>query len=221
MKNVWLFPLAVALVAVLVNCGGDARTGPSSPGAPAPTARAFQPLEFPFADPRVIVKMASWGIPNWSGSEPHNGIDLVVDSRLTSITIMSPTAGEVRSVSSSENSFSQPVGQLLVTIAIRVNEEWTVNLVLEPSTADPALKVAQLAAVRVQVGQIVSVGTPMANLLVGTLGYPHLHYMAERGNINVCVYPYSSESAKRMLEAIKGYPNSNVPGGQICVGQPS
>ena len=87
MKNVWLFPLAVALVAVLVSCGGDARTGPSSPGAPAPTARAFQPLEFPFADPRVIVKMASWGIPNWSGSEPHNGIDLVVDSRLTSITI--------------------------------------------------------------------------------------------------------------------------------------
>ena len=163
--------------------------------------------------------MASWGIPNWSGSEPHNGIDLVVDSRLTSVAIVSPTAGEVRSVTSSENPFSNPPGQLMVTIAIRVNDEWTVDLVLEPGTVDPALKAAQLAAVRVQVGQTVSVGTPVVDLFVGSLGYPHLHYMVERGRSTVCAYANSSESAKRTIESFVTMLNSNVPGGQICVGQ--
>jgi hypothetical protein len=220
MRNAWLLPLTVVVIAALASCGGDAGTGPSD-GDPRtdPSERTFQPLEFPFADPGVIVRMVAWGIPNWSGSAPHNGIDFQVDGRRASTTITSPAAGEVRSVSSSENSFSQPPGQLLLTIAIRVNQEWTVNLVIEPSTTDPALKNAQLAAVRVRAGQNVSVGSPVADLLVGTLGYPHLHYMVERGNVDVCAYAHSSEAAKRTIEAIARYPNSTVPGGQVCVGQ--
>ena len=166
------------------------------------------------------MKMASWGIPNWSGSAPHNGIDLVVDSKLTSALITSPTAGEVRSVTSAENSFSNPVGQLMVTIAIRVNDEWTVNLVLS-RTAHPALKAAQLAAVRVRAGQTLTIGSPVADLLVGSLGYTHLHYMVARGNANVCAYAHSSEAAKRTFERFIAYPNSNVPGGQVCVGSPA
>ena len=216
MKNTWLLPLAITLVVVLVSCGGG-----TSPSSPSDTGRAFQLLEFPFADSGVIVRMASWGIPNWSGSAPHNGIDLVVDSTLTSALIISPTAGEVRSVTSAENSFSNPVGQLMVTIAIRVNDEWTVNLVLEPGTADPALKAAQLAAVRVRAGQTLTIGSPVADLLVGSLGYTHLHYMVERGNANVCAYAHSSEAAKRTFEKFIVYPSSNVPGGQVCVGSPA
>jgi hypothetical protein len=220
MKNARSYRLTLVLVTLLASCGGDGGTGPSGGGAgTSPTERAFQPLDFPFAEPGVIVRMAAWGIPNWSGSQPHNGMDFQVDGRLSSTTITSPTAGEVRSVSSSENPFSQPVGQLMVTVAIRVNNEWTVNLVLEPSSADPALKAAQLAAVRVRAGQAVSAGTPVADLLVGTLGYPHLHYMVERGNANVCAYAHSSEAAKRTIEAIARYPNGNVPGGQVCAGQ--
>ena len=223
MKTAWLFPLTVALIGGLASCGGDEGTDPSrtDPSGTSPSDRAFQPLEFPFANPAAIVRMAAWGIPNWSGSEPHNGMDFQVAGHLTSTTITSPTAGEVRSVSSSENPFSHPAGQLMVTIAIRVNGEWTVDLVLEPSTSDPALKAAQLAAVRVHEGQTVSAGTPVADLLVGTLGYPHLHYMVERGTSTVCAYAHSSEAAKRTIEAIARYPNSTVPGGQICVGQTS
>jgi hypothetical protein len=222
MNCVRSFSLAVALAALLAGCGGGAKTSPSPTPGPSPTptpARVFQPLEFPFSNPGVIVRMASWGIPNWSGSDPHNGIDLVVDGRLTSAAIVSPTAGDVRSVTSAENPYSNPPGQLMVTIAIRVNDEWTVDLVLEPGTADPALKAAQIAAVRVQAGQVVSAGSAVADLLIGTLGYPHLHYMVERGTANVCAYAHSSESAKRTIESFIAYPNSNVPGGQICVGQ--
>ena len=223
MRRAWLLPLAVVLVGGLAGCGGDSGTDPSdsSPPGTTPPDPTFQPLEFPFANPGSIVRMASWGIPNWSGSEPHNGMDFQVAGHLASTTIVSPTAGVVRSVSSSENPFSNPPGQLMVTIAVRVNSEWTVDLVLEPSTSDPTLKAAQLAAVRVHEGQTVSVGTPVAELLVGTLGYPHLHYMVERGTSIVCAYAHSSEAAKRTIEAIARYPNSTVPGGQICVGQPS
>lgn len=93
------------------------------------------------------------------------------------------------------------------------------HLVLEPSTVDPTTKSAQLAAVRVRPGQRVSVGAPVADLLVGRLGYPHLHFMMQRNNANVCAYAQSSEAAKRTIEAIARYPTSNVPGGQICVGK--
>jgi len=189
-------------------------------------ARAFlgtatATLEFPFSNPENVVRMAAWGVPNWSGTEPHNGIDLEVSESLPSAKIISPTAGEVTSVTTSENPFSNPVGQLILTIAIRVNDEWEVGLVLEPGTTDPAFKSAQLAAVRVSPGQNVSVGTHVADLLVGTLGYPHLHYMVSRGNQNVCAYKYSSGVAKSIFDEIAATrPNNYLPDGNICYGQP-
>ncbi|MBI5439652.1 MAG: M23 family metallopeptidase [Deltaproteobacteria bacterium] len=226
MRNARLSPLAIALAftVALAGCaGGDDGNGGGAPGPgpdPGPPARVFLPLEFPFANPSAIVRMASWGIPNWSGTEPHNGMDFEVNGRLALTPIVSPTAGEVVSISSSENPYSHPPGQLMVTVSIRVNPEWTVSLVFEPSTSDPGLKAAQLAAIRVREGQVVAVGTPVADLLVGTLGYPHLHYMIWRNNADVCGYAHSSEGAKRIIETVARYPRSNVPGGRICVGQP-
>jgi murein DD-endopeptidase MepM/ murein hydrolase activator NlpD len=184
---------------------------------PTGAGSAFQPLEFPFADPSSIVRMAAFGIPNWSGTEPHNGTDFQVREGLSSTRILSPTAGKVTAVRADENPFALPPGQLILGIEIRVNDEWTVSLALEPSTVDPALKSAQRAAVLVEVGQEVAAGTPVADLLVGSLGYPHLHYMVMRGSTRVCAYAHSSEAARRTMEAIAALPGSTVPGGQICV----
>jgi hypothetical protein len=181
---------------------------------------AFQPLEFPFSNTGDVVRIAGYGIPNWSGSEPHNGIDLRVDGNLTSARIISPTAGVVTSIFTHENQYSDPPGQLLVTIAIRVNGEWTVSLVLEPSTVDPAIRTAQLAAILVSEGQEVGVGTPVADLIVGTLGYPHMHYMMERSGENVCAYAHSSDAAKAVFVRLSGLPGSYLPDGNICYGQP-
>lgn len=210
----WRSAAVGSLAVWLAGCGGGGG-GPTEP-----SVRTFQPLEFPFANPGDIVRMAAFGIPNWSGSEPHNGIDLVIDASLASTRIISPTAGEVVSISMSENPYSNPVGQLILTVSIRVNSEWQVNLVLEPGTADPALKSAQRAAVLVTQGQTVAAGTPVADLMVGTLGYPHLHHMVERNRQTVCAYAHSSEAARRMFQDIARLPNSNVPGGNICYGQP-
>ena len=180
----------------------------------------FQPLEFPITSSGDIVRIAAYGIPNWSGSEPHNGIDFVVDEHLTSVRIISPTAGEVTAISTQENPYSNPPGQLLVTITIRINGEWTVHLVLEPGTVDPTLKTAQLAAVLVSVGQDVEVGAPVADLMVGMLGYPHLHYMVEHNGEAVCAYAHSSEAAQETFVSLSNLPGSNLPDGNICYGQP-
>lgn len=181
---------------------------------------AFQPLEFPFANPGDIVRLAAFGIPNWSGTEPHNGIDLIVDENLTSTRILSPTAGVVRRIDAHENSYSHPPGQLIVTVEIRINDEWTVYLVLEPGTADPTLRAEQLAAILVSEGQEVAIGTPVADLLIGTLGYPHLHYWLSHNGEPVCAYAHSSDAARAEIEAAAALPGSNLPDGNICYGQP-
>ena len=166
----------------------------------------FQPLEFPFANVEDIARMAAFGIPNWSGSEPHNGIDLVVNEHLESARLISPTAGVVTRISTNENPYSHPPGQLLVTIVIRINNEWSVHLVLEPGTTDPALEAAQLAAILVSEGEVLEVGSPVADLLVGTLGYPHLHYMVEQDGEAVCAYAHSSDAARAAFESVSPLP---------------
>jgi murein DD-endopeptidase MepM/ murein hydrolase activator NlpD len=180
----------------------------------------FEPLEFPFANVEDIARMAAFGIPNWSGSEPHNGIDLVVDEHLESASIISPTAGVVTRISTNENPYSHPPGQLLLTLVIRINNDWSVHLVLEPGTTDPALEAAQLDAILVSEGQDVEVGTPVADLMVGALGYPHLHYMVEQDGEAVCAYAHSSDAARAAFESVSVLPGSSLPDGNICYGQP-
>jgi len=180
----------------------------------------FNSLEFPIEDPQDVARMAAFGIPKWSGTEPHNGIDIIVDESLERTRINSPTAGIVARISASENPFSDPTGQLLVTIAIRVNGEWTVNLVLEPSTIDSAIRAEQLSAIMVSEGQEVAVGTPIADLLVGTLGYPHLHYMVLQNGEPVCAYAQSSATATAVFDGLAQLPASNLSDGNICYGAP-
>jgi hypothetical protein len=95
-----------------------------------------------------------------------------------------------------------------------------VHLVLEPGTTDSALEAAQLAAILVSEGQALEVGTPVADLVVGTLGHPHLHYMAEHNGEAVCAYAHSSDAARTAFESVSALPGSNLPDGNICYDQP-
>lgn len=182
-----------------------------------PVTYDFAPLGFPFAQPGHVTYIAAFGIPNWSGSEPHNGIDLVIDENLDRTRIISPTVGVVTKIEMSENQFSHPAGQLILTITIRVNSEWEVSLVLEPGTSDPETKTAQRNAMLLAERQTVAPGDPVADLLVGELGHPHLHFMVRRGNATVCAYAHSSSQAQGIFEEIvRSHPNSYLPNGRIC-----
>ncbi|HOW96514.1 MAG TPA: hypothetical protein P5567_03070 [Kiritimatiellia bacterium] len=180
----------------------------------------FEPLEFPVRRTGDIIRVAAFGIPNWSGTDPHNGIDLEVNHGLASSEIVSPVTGVVERIEASETPFSEPPGQLMVTVTIRTPLGTDVSLVLEPSTADPVVKTNQLNAVHVSEGQGVGVGTPVADLIVGALGYPHLHYMVMRGDEFVCPYGYSSPAAQAIFESLAGLPGSSLPDGNICYGEP-
>jgi hypothetical protein len=192
--------------------------GPGLP--PPPPDLEFLPLEFPFEDPGVIERMAAFGIPDWSGTEPHNGTDLIISESGPPARLVSPTAGTITAIQTSENPFSVPPGQLILSIEIRVNSEWSVGFAVEPGTVDDALTAAQVAAVAVVVGQEVAVGDHVADLLVGELGYPHLHYSVRQAGTAVCAYAHSSDAARLVFEALALLPGSYLPDGNICYGEP-
>jgi len=181
--------------------------------------RPFAPLIFPIRDASHLVGLAAYGIPDWSGTEPHNGIDLIVDERLASAEILSPAHGSVVRISSSRNPFSDPPGQLLLTVAVRVDAAWEVDLVIEPGTTDEATIAEQTAALAVRVDQTLAPGDHVADLLVGEHGYCHLHYMVRRHDRPVCAYEYSSDTARSAFEDVASRPESRLPDGNICYGR--
>lgn len=180
----------------------------------------FEPLAFPFAEPGDIERLAAFGIPNWSGTEPHNGIDLIIYESLEKTRILTPTNGTVTGIEMSENPFSTPPNQLLLKITITVNSEWKICLVLEPGTVNAVTKSLQRNAVYVEEDQEVSVGQHVADLLVGEQGYPHLHYMVEKDDEAVCAYLHSSIPARQVfINIVLTRAGNNMPDGCICYGQ--
>jgi hypothetical protein len=186
--------------------------------APGPNLD-FLPLEFPFQNWHQVTRMAAFGIPNWSGSEPHNGIDLIVTSPAV---IVSPTAGTVSRIDSRENSYSHPAGQLILSVDIYINRQRTVSLCFEPGTTNAALKAQQSASIAVKKGDRVQAGTVIGTLLAGEQGYTHLHYMLQdkTGDNTLCPYLYSSAAARTIFDTLKTTrPDNHLPDGRICFGQ--
>ena len=170
----------------------------------------FTSLEFPFSQVEDIDRIAAFGIPNWSDTEPHNGIDLIVNQNLEKSMVISPVKGTVKSIRMSENPYSNPVNQLILTVEIYVNKEWTVNLVIEPSAGDEATKTTQRNALRVNEGDVVDAWQEIGDLIVGEYGYAHLHFMVLKNDDPVCAYDYSSDQAKELYENIAERNDSEI-----------
>jgi murein DD-endopeptidase MepM/ murein hydrolase activator NlpD len=186
--------------------------------APGPNLD-FLPLEFPFRNWQQVTRMAAFGAPNWSGSEPHSGIDLIVTAPAV---IISPTAGTIAAIETKENPFSHPVGQLILGIDIYINSKRKVSMAIEPGTTSAGLKTQQIAAILVKKGDRVQVGTVIGTLLIGEQGYSHIHYSLQdgAGHNPVCPYIYSSAAARTIFETLKDTLSNNyLPDGRICYGQ--
>ena len=186
--------------------------------APGPNLD-FLPLEFPFQNWHQVTHIAAFGVPNWSGSEPHSGIDLTVSEPAV---IVSPTAGTIAAIETKENQYSHPVGQLILGIDIYINSKRKVSMAFEPGTTSAGLKGQQIAAILVKKGDRVQVGTVIGTLLVGEQGYTHIHYALQdgAGHHPICPYAYSSTAARTIFETLKNTLADNyLPDGRICYGQ--
>jgi hypothetical protein len=60
----------------------------------------------------------------------------------------------------------------------------------------------------------------VADLMIGTLGYPHLHFMVDHNGESVCAYAHSSDAARAVFDELAKLPHNNMPDGHICFGQP-
>lgn len=179
----------------------------------------FTSLEFPFENPADIKRLAGFGIPNWSGTEPHNGIDLIIYEHLCSTSLVSPVKGTIRKIEIRENPFSHPEGQLILSVEIYINKSYQVHMVIEPGTADNEIKSNQINALQVKEGQVIEQGEIIGELLVGEMGYPHLHFMMQKDDECVCAYNYSSSIAKEIFnEIIETRENNSFYNGDICGG---
>jgi murein DD-endopeptidase MepM/ murein hydrolase activator NlpD len=179
----------------------------------------FLPLEFPFQNWSQVTRLAAFGVPNWSGSEPHSGIDLIVESPAL---IVSPTAGTISEIKTKENQYSHPAGQLILGIDIYINRKRTVSLGFEPGTTATALKSQQVAAIQVRKGDRVQAGQVIGTLLVGEQGYSHIHYSLQdgAGHDPICPYIHSSTAGRTIFETLKNTrSNNHLPDGRICYGQ--
>lgn len=167
----------------------------------------FTPLEFHFVNPDDIDYIASFGYPDWSGpGSPHNGIDLRIPMDIEKSVIISPTNGTVKRITSDK------IG---VGVEIQINDEYTVMVGFEPGDTSEYLQ-PQIEAIKVVTGQVVHTGDTLGDLLVGRLGYPHIHLLLNINRRNYCPYDYSSILAKSIYDRIVENREANLYCGEIC-----
>ncbi len=167
----------------------------------------FKPLEFHFADPDDIDYIASFGYPDWSGpGSPHNGIDLRIPMDIGKSVIISPSNGTVKRITHDK------IG---VGVEIQINDDYTVMVGFEPGDTSEYL-LPQIEAIKVIPGQVVHTGDTLGDLLIGRLGYPHIHLLLNINRRNYCPYNYSSIRAKNIYDMIVEEREANLYCGEIC-----
>jgi len=197
-----LLPCALVGLA-LAACAGTSDPSPVD----GEVAFAF-PIRSP-ADVKGLVAFGAYGSEN-----PHNGIDFRPYDRLERMEVLSPVAGRV--TASRVVEFG---GLQHVQVDVEVDSRWSIALVFEPMTRDPGLFARQVAAVTAADGDRLSVGDPVGALLLGGRdGPPTVHFLANRGRVQVCPYEHSTAEARADYELVAaGGTENHLPGGQICV----
>ena len=174
-------------------------------------------LEFPFKNSEDVAGIRAFGIPNWSGTEPHNGIDIVLKENIPQTTILAPVTGVVTSITAKPNPFSHPPGKIIVGVTILVQPMKQVEFAFEPDSADPGVIETQKQAIVVHKGQRVKVGDVIGELINGGTDAAHIHLSVKDTGKDLCAYNYSSpESMAIYDQIIKSGNYNNVPTGKAC-----
>jgi murein DD-endopeptidase MepM/ murein hydrolase activator NlpD len=141
------------------------------------------------------------------GSGYHDGIDYVSATNL--VPFRSACDGVVTSV----DSFITGAGNRQVNVLVLLSEQSSFGLVyaFEPMTPDAANQ--QIANIFVQVGQQLSAGDLIGNLVRAPALGSHVHWGVVANHTQVCPLPFLSDAVETDL---LGLIHRDTPGGQIC-----
>jgi murein DD-endopeptidase MepM/ murein hydrolase activator NlpD len=196
MRLVSRMGLAVALASLgTLGCGGS-----DEPAMPVE-------LTFPFADPGLVVEIHNFGLHPWSVSgETHGGIDIVPPyldlmgtSGMRKVPIVAPADGTI--VDYVED--TSGAGLKSYVVLFRINTYWHLLMNFEPQSADAGTNAEQAASFTVTVGQAVSRGEKIGDLVVSMVEpdrYPHLHFGV--------FYKDPTESWDEVFDALRAHDGS-------------
>ena len=138
----------------------------------------------------------------------HNGIDFAPAADLAPFQAVS--AGSIETVELSANDIT---GNWQVNVVLRVNAAYSVVYAFEPLTPVPADGQTQRALIQVGVGQTVSAGDPIGQLLSSQSPGAHVHFHLAQGNTSICPDPHFTPGAR---SAILTLLNVAHPGALLC-----
>ena len=155
-----------------LGCGGGPRTPPPS-----------VELTFPFADPGVVTEIHNFALHPWSDDgETHSGMDIVPlyldlagTDGMRRVSIVAPADATV--VDYVED--TSGAGLTSYVYILEINTYWHLFMNFEPQSEDAGTNAEQKASFDVAVGQTVSRGDKIGDLVVSKVHpehYPHLHF---------------------------------------------
>ncbi|MHA1109698.1 MAG: hypothetical protein ACTSRE_01245 [Promethearchaeota archaeon] len=181
-----LIPIIVISFGIgVVYIGGIIRENKISK-LPAPS------VDFPVEDPSVVHII--WGYGD-QGGDHHNGIDFGCN---TSVNIVAWCDMEVEDI---DTFYNERGGHWQTNVGLKFNDKYSFVCAFEPWALNETYAYYQEDAISVEVGQIVTRGEVIGELLNYGDG-THIHFGMYNNTADVCAYQYFSETAKAIFDPI-------------------
>lgn len=153
-------------------------------------------LSFLVGNTDVLIKLDAFIWDNVSGFV-HNGIDFSINDTATIIASCNMTCNN-------KNLFYNSLGDhWQVGTSFTINEDYELLIAFESFAENETFGNIQLDAILVEIGQEVTQGELIGNLLYHRAG-AHIHFMLSKNNEPVCPYLYFSAEAKTIFDDLWG-----------------
>ncbi len=151
-------------------------------------------VDFPVEDPSVVHII--WGYGNQNGDH-HNGLDFGCN---TSVNIVAWCDMEVEDI---DTFYNEAGGHWQTNVGLKFNEKYSFVCAFEPWALNETYAYYQEDAIVVEVGQTISRGQVIGELLnFGSGTHIHFGMYDDSENVDVCPYHYFSETAKSIFDPI-------------------
>ncbi len=149
-------------------------------------------LLFPVENTDVLITLDAFIWDNVSGFL-HNGIDFGINDTATIIASCNMTCND-------KNLFYNELGgHWQAGASFTINEDYELFVAFESFAENETFGNIQLDAIIVEIGQVVTQGELIGNLLYHRAG-AHIHFMLQKNNEPVCPYQYFSADAKSIFD---------------------